>query len=99
MNMPGFNAERSLYKTQGQYQLRSTVDFFGHANTLVYPSQWARRLGGGGLSVKCTSDTGDTCTCGAGKCCLAAPDGCVCQPCGGGPTGPTQPGPKGPVIA
>jgi hypothetical protein len=44
--------------------------------------------GGGGLPVKCESDTGDVCNCGPGKCCVAAPNGCVCQPCGGGPTGP-----------
>lgn len=45
----------------------------------------------GGLAVKCESDTGDVCSCGAGKCCVAAPNGCVCQPCGGGPTGPAAP--------
>lgn len=93
MNIRGFNAESSLYETRGQYSLRSTVGFIGYANTLVYPFQLARRLGGfggGGLPVKCESDQGDVCTCGPGKCCVTVPNGCVCEPYPG-PTGPTQP--------
>lgn len=26
----------------------------------------------------CSSDTGDTCTCGRGKLCVSGPDGCAC---------------------
>ncbi|MEX2263394.1 MAG: hypothetical protein WD696_15660 [Bryobacteraceae bacterium] len=48
----------------------------------------AYRLAGGALMAKCSSDTGDSCDCGAGKCCLSGPDGCACGPCGGGPAGP-----------
>ena len=30
------------------------------------------------LKASCTSDTGDTCTCGAGKLCISGADGCTC---------------------
>jgi len=34
--------------------------------------------GGINLKISCTSDSGDTCTCGAGKLCIAGADGCTC---------------------
>jgi hypothetical protein len=36
----------------------------------------------GGITLKasCTSDSGDTCTCGAGKLCISGADGCACIP-------------------
>jgi hypothetical protein len=37
MNMPGFNAEVSLYKTSGRYQ----IEAFKRANEAVYPARIA----------------------------------------------------------
>jgi len=34
--------------------------------------------GGIVLKASCTSDSGDTCTCGAGKLCISGADGCTC---------------------
>ena len=87
MNIPGFNAELSLYKTGRQYRL--TEFWGGGAGGDVIPAQ------GKGCRCQpdptCTSgkrnvccfpnpDTGDL-ECNAGACCAPAPPPQECGPC------------------
>jgi hypothetical protein len=71
MNMPGFTAEGSLYKTRKHYQLKgNAMNNFSEGNSLVYQ-----------LSSEC----GD-CSCSRKQCCNLDENGaCFCAKCGGGP--------------
>jgi hypothetical protein len=70
MNMPGFTAEGSLYKTRKHYQLKgNATNNFSEGNALVYPQRFS----------SCGA-----CTCDPGQCCENGASGCACYNCSSG---------------
>jgi hypothetical protein len=73
MNLPGFGAETSLYRTTRSYQHVVTGS---PGVAAIQPAQFLARAGGG-LAATCGQ-----CKCDPGQCCEADSKGCRCTNCG-----------------